>query len=106
MESPFYYVSETEEVIPKKECWNGKKTATQVAIDAEATECFLGLLKDKWAMLSDSKTGKRQLWHCIATELEEAGFSIRGSDKIQMCKTKWENLRKVYRGYISKNIDL
>ncbi len=34
----------TEEVnINKRECWNGKKTASQVTTDFEATECFLGL---------------------------------------------------------------
>ena len=34
----------TEEInLNKRECWNGKKTANQLTIDFEATECFLGL---------------------------------------------------------------
>ncbi|KAK4006930.1 hypothetical protein OUZ56_012085 [Daphnia magna] len=36
------------------------------------------------------------------SNLEEAGFCIRGVDKIQTCKNKWENLRKDHRNYISK----
>lgn len=62
----------------------------------------IGLLKEKWESLNDSKTSKKQIWDLIAKGLEEAGFIVRGEDKGQTCKTKWENLRKDYRSYISK----
>ncbi|XP_045025170.1 uncharacterized protein LOC116916547 [Daphnia magna] len=60
------------------------------------------IVEKNWETLNDSKTSKRQIWHEICSNLEEAGFCIRGVDKIQTCKNKWENLRKDYRNYISK----
>nr|CAH0110315.1 unnamed protein product [Daphnia galeata] len=55
------------------------------------------LLKNKWVFLIDNKTNKEQIWNDIAT-----GFLVRGEDKCATCRTKWENLRKDYRTYISK----
>lgn len=109
--------------LSKNECWNGKKTAIQVKIDCEATELFLSkcfnisynakcylyllynftkaLLEDNWESLNDSKTSKNQIWKQIADGLEEV-FIVRGQDKGNTCKTKWENMRKEYRSYLSK----
>jgi hypothetical protein len=111
-----------DELNIKKECWNGKKCASQIKIDSDATEVFLGtyfcqfifinlnymcvfllgLLNDNWESLSDTKTSKKQVWDVIANGLEEAGFTVRGANKGQTCKIKWENLRKEYRSYLSK----
>ncbi|KAK4005686.1 hypothetical protein OUZ56_010728 [Daphnia magna] len=87
--------------LSKNECWNGKKTAIQVKIDCEATELCLTLLEDNWESLNDSKTSKNQIWKQIADGLEEV-FIVRGQDKGNTCKTKWENMRKEYRSYLSK----
>lgn len=59
-------------------------------------------MKEKWESINDSKSSKKQIWDVIANELEEAGFCVRGDYKGQTCKTKWENLRKDYRSYISR----
>jgi hypothetical protein len=47
------------------------------------------------------KTGKKQIWNQIADGLEEI-FIVRGEDKRQTCKNKWENMRKEYRSFPSK----
>ncbi|KAK4017038.1 hypothetical protein OUZ56_031994 [Daphnia magna] len=70
--------------------------------DMEATELLLNLLKEKWSLLIDNKTNKKQIWNDIATGLSEQGYLVRGEDKGASCRTKWENLRKDYRTYISK----
>ena len=42
------------------------------------------------------------MWDEIAIGLDEKGFQVRGEDKGVTCKTKWENLRRDYRSFISK----
>ncbi|KZR96281.1 Uncharacterized protein APZ42_009470, partial [Daphnia magna] len=32
--------NESDKFVKNKECWNGKKTASQLTIDSEATEVF------------------------------------------------------------------
>lgn len=32
--------NESDKFVNNKECWNGKKTASQLTIDSEATEVF------------------------------------------------------------------
>ncbi|KZS05638.1 Uncharacterized protein APZ42_031116 [Daphnia magna] len=91
-----------DEIPDAWECWNGGKRASQLLIDFEATELFLNLVKEKWVVLKDSKTSKKQVWDDIAIGLDEEGFLVRGEDKGVTCKTKWENLRRDYRCYISK----
>ncbi len=59
------------------------------------------LLEDNWESLNDSKTSKKQIWNKIADGLEEV-FIVRGEDKRRTCQTKWENMRKEYRAYLSK----
>ncbi len=59
------------------------------------------LLEDNWESLNDSKTSKKQIWNKIADGLEEV-FIVRGEDKGRTCQTKWENMRKEYRAYLSK----
>ena len=70
-----------------KECWNGGKRASQLNIDLDATElllsnlhCFtyllftvisftfiiLDLLKEKWSLIIDKKTNKKQILNDIA----------------------------------------
>ncbi|KAK4024732.1 hypothetical protein OUZ56_010152 [Daphnia magna] len=41
---------------------------------------LLGLLEDNWESLSDLKTSKKLIWDLIANELEESGFTLRGSN--------------------------
>lgn len=59
-------------------------------------------MKAKWTVLNDNKTSKKQVWDEIATDLDEEGFLVRGEDKGVTCKTKWENLRRDYRKFLSK----
>ncbi|XP_045031524.1 uncharacterized protein LOC116928922 [Daphnia magna] len=47
----------------------------------EATELLLNLLKEKWSLLIDNKTNKKQIWNDIATGLSEQGYLVRGEDK-------------------------
>ncbi|KZS02034.1 Uncharacterized protein APZ42_001082 [Daphnia magna] len=37
-------------------------------------------LKEKWSLLIDNKTNKKQIWNDIATGLSEQGFLVRGGD--------------------------
>ncbi|KAK4009167.1 hypothetical protein OUZ56_018251 [Daphnia magna] len=85
-----------------KECWNGGKRTSQLNIGMEATELLLNLLKEKWSLLIEDRTNKKQIWNDIATGLSKQGFLVRGEDKGATCRTKWENLRKYYRTYVSK----
>ena len=60
-----------------------------------------GLLEDNWESLNDSKTRSKEIWNTIADGLGEV-FIVRGEDKGRTCQTKWENMRKEYRAYLSK----
>nr|CAH0113057.1 unnamed protein product [Daphnia galeata] len=72
--------TDSKEPTIKKEFWNGKKTASQITI--------VRLLKDNWESMSDTKTSKKLIWDVIANGLEEAGFTVRGVDQGNTCKTK------------------
>jgi hypothetical protein len=42
------------------------------------------------------------MWDTIPNGLEDAGFTVRGLEKGNTCKNKWDNLRKEYRLNLSK----